>query len=292
LSENFVKKFKISRSIVFSQALNSRFYEIIKPDQIEEKRLIYPVEIQKRIDLYLSKISKRSFPEYIVQMKKNKLPQNFTIMIYGESGVGKTELVKQLAKRYDRPILNVKLSELRTMWFGESERLVTILFAEIRQATIELGIEPIVLFNEADGFFQNRTANKSYKNETNTNIVTILLNELEKFEGILIATSNYTNSIDIAFERRFALKLHVPKPDSNTIRELIRDKLNIRDNDFIQHISNSYNISPAEIENVKMKSLILDVMPDDKEVIEELIRSECNGWSLESRNTIGFNNLI
>ena len=289
LSENFVKKFKIARSIVFSQALNSRFYEIIKPDQIEEKRLIYPVEIQKRIDLYFSKISKRSFPGYIVQMKKNKLPQNFTIMIYGESGVGKTELVKQLAKRYDRPILDVKLSELRTMWFGESERLVTILFEEIRQATIELGIEPIVLFNEADGFFQNRATNKSFKNETNTNIVTILLNELEKFEGILIATSNYTNSIDVAFERRFALKLHVPKPDNNTIKELIKDKLKISDNNFIQHISNTYNISPAEIENVKMKSLLLDVMPDDKELIEELIRSECNGWSMGRRNIIGYN---
>lgn len=289
LHSDFLNQTNLVKPVNQSNALSSKLFDLIKPEDIGFNKLIYPTDLQLRMDKYFKTISKDLFPTYLQNMKDQNLPENFSLMIYGESGVGKTSLVKQVAKKFNRPIFNVNLAELKTMWYGESERLIHQLFTDIRMATEELGIDPIVLFNEADGFFQNRT-NFKHMNETNTNIITILLNELENFKGILIATSNYTDTIDKAFERRFVLKLHIPSPDRKAIKAIIKDKLNITNRAFIDKLLDKYQITPAEMDNVKQKSIILNIRPEHHNDIEELIKEEHAGWDMnKKRKHIGFN---
>ena len=67
---------------------------------------------------------------------------------------------------------------------------------------------PILLFNEADGLIGKRSthANSSVSNTENA-IQNILLDELENFEGIFMATTNLVKNMDEAFERRFLYKV-------------------------------------------------------------------------------------
>jgi hypothetical protein len=289
LDSKFIKKFSIINGGKDAHDLQSDLFDIIYPDQIVQKRLIYPADIQRKIDLYFDQISHNNYDRYLDHMKRQNLPQSYKVMLFGGAGVGKTELVRQIALKYNRPILTVHLSELRTMWYGESERLVHQLFVDIKRVTSELEVDPIVLFNEADGFFHSRSG-ENHKHETNTNIITILLNELENFNGILIATTNFTSSIDKAFERRFTLKIHIPSPDESAVKAIIKHKLNISDEVFVDRLVRMYRITPAELDNVKQKSILLNIHPDQQSEMEELIREEHTGWDMDNnRKQIGFN---
>ncbi len=70
-----------------------------------------------------------------------------------------------------------------------------------------------LLFNEADGVFGKRKDNPS-SNVTQTEIAiqNIILEEMEKLDGILFATTNLTDNLDKAFERRFLFKIRFDKP--------------------------------------------------------------------------------
>lgn len=79
-------------------------------------------------------------------------------------------------------------------------------------------ITPILLFNEADGVINKRKdSNSSAVAQTENEIQNIILQEMEEFKGILIATTNLTDNIDTAFERRFLFKLELTVPTPYTL---------------------------------------------------------------------------
>ena len=63
---------------------------------------------------------------------------------------------------------------------------------------------PILLFNEADAIFGIRQEGATRAvDKMENSIQNIILQEMEKLDGILIATTNLTTNLDKAFERRF-----------------------------------------------------------------------------------------
>lgn len=89
------------------------------------------------------------------------------------------------------------------MWFGESEKLIKGIFDNYRKAVRESKAAPILLFNEADAVLGKRQQNGNNRlAQTENAMQNILLQEMERLEGILIATTNLTQNLDKAFERR------------------------------------------------------------------------------------------
>jgi AAA+ superfamily predicted ATPase len=85
---------------------------------------------------------------------------------------------------------------------------------------------PILVFNEADAVFDKRKdIGQSGVGQTENAIQNIILQELEDFEGILIATTNMTQNFDKAFERRFLYKILFNKPDEATRAKIWEDKI-------------------------------------------------------------------
>lgn len=65
---------------------------------------------------------------------------------------------------------------------------------------------PILFFNEADGVINKRKDSSSSNTaQTENEIQNIILQEMEDFKGILMATTNLIDNIDNAFDRRFYL---------------------------------------------------------------------------------------
>ena len=81
----------------------------------------------------------------------------------------------------------------------------------------------------------------------------LLLQEIEDFEGILIATTNLADNLDPAFERRLLYKIEFKKPGTK-IREkiwksLIPD-LGIQE---IQDLAEKYTFTGGQINNIATK---------------------------------------
>ena len=139
----------------------------------------------------------------------------FACLLYGAPGTGKTETVLQIARAIGRNIMQVNLSELRSMWVGESEKKVKAVFDRYRNFVDYCDKEPILLFNEADGIIAKRSTNAVHAvDQMENTLQNIILQEMETLDGIMMATTNLTQNMDSAFERRFLYKINFHKPET------------------------------------------------------------------------------
>jgi SpoVK/Ycf46/Vps4 family AAA+-type ATPase len=200
----------------------------------------------------------------------------FTILFHGSPGTGKTEAVKQLAKETKREVMHVDLSKTRSKWFGESEKNIAEIFAQYRQLKRNSKLAPILLFNEADGIFGSRTINvDSSSAQISNTIQNVLLEEMENFEGIMVATTNLTRNFDKAFERRFLYKIEFSKPDAETKKQIWLSKIPDISTEIADQLAQEFDFSGGQIENVSRK-LTIDTVLSDIDPSYETLVEYCN----------------
>jgi SpoVK/Ycf46/Vps4 family AAA+-type ATPase len=179
----------------------------IKPESIVSKNLFYEMDEKSQIDKVQNMLDNETYYELMTRLSGKGLPQNMNILLFGSPGTGKTETVLQLAKTSGREIMKVDISQSKSMWFGESEKLIKKIFKDYEQLKKECKLDPILMFNEADAILATRKNNTSSSvAQTENAIQNILLEELENFQGIFIATTNLAENLDKAFDRRFYSK--------------------------------------------------------------------------------------
>ena len=157
----------------------------------KDKRLIYHDQIQKRNLFYNSgeelqlepikkSFSNTAFTILQSRLKSKNMSAGITVLLYGSPGTGKTETVYQLAKKHNRPIFKVEISETKSMWFGEIQKLVKKIFTDYYNFKKTQKICPILLFNEADAIIGKRkSAGSSSVSDTENAIQNVLLEELK-----------------------------------------------------------------------------------------------------------------
>lgn len=118
-----------------------------------------------------------------------------------------------LASELKLPLLKIDASRVLSCWVGESEQNVRRIFDDYVSLQNELGKAPVLLLNEADQLLGARDAGSNAVNRMNNNMQNLFLEGLERFSGILVATTNRRDLLDEAFSRRFTYKLELPPPD-------------------------------------------------------------------------------
>jgi len=143
------------------------------------------------------------------------------VIFYGPPGTGKTMTALSLAKSLKRQILSFDCSKILSMYVGESEKNVRKIFDSYQELALQTKTQPILLLNEADQFLTARTHNPSGSADQMYNqMQNIFLEQIENFDGILIATTNLLENLDSAFSRRFNYKLEFEKPNEIQRRAL------------------------------------------------------------------------
>ena len=135
------------------------------------------------------------------------------IIFYGVAGTGKTITALAMAKSLKKEVLSFDCSKILSMYIGESEKNVRSIFDKYYELRTQTKSEPILLLNEADQFLSSRTAGEgSSSDKMHNQMQNIFLEQIEKFDGILIATTNLLENLDKAFSRRFNYKIEFVKP--------------------------------------------------------------------------------
>ena len=188
------------------------------------------------------------------------------ILMYGAPGTGKTEFVKYLGKELDRKVLVIKGSDILSKWVGESEQNIARAFsrAEAEHA--------ILFFDEIDGLVQNReNAHTSWE----VSQVNELLQQMENFDGVMIAATNFSKNLDPAIMRRFTFKLefdYLTDEGKKTFFERMFKTL-LSDGEFAE-LKTLQNLAPGDFRTVRQENFYLADEQSNMDRIEAL-REEC-----------------
>jgi SpoVK/Ycf46/Vps4 family AAA+-type ATPase len=179
-------------------------------NQLTLEDLIVPKDIGERLRAIIAAVRNRRiiFDEWGFG-EKLSTGKGLCSLFRGDSGTGKTLAAEIIANELTMPLYRVRIPSIVSKYVGETEKNLEKCFREAGLAGA------LLLFDEADSIFSKRTevnnSNDRYSNmETN-----LLLQEVERFEGIVILTTNLDAAIDDAFERRLNHKIDFPFPDAH-----------------------------------------------------------------------------
>lgn len=225
------------------------------------KELFYNPSEKGQIDRLGELLKKGSLDRVYKAMTAKGLRTGFTCLFYGDPGTGKTETVYQLARRTGRKIMEADVAKLRNCYVGETEKNMRLLFEKYRIANAESDRTPILLFNEADAILGKRMdgAEKSVDRMENS-VQNILLEEMEKFSGIMIATTNLLGNLDPAFERRFLFKVRFNKPELEPRSRIWKSQFPSLSEEQALAIAEEFPFSGGQIENVVRKWTIDSIL--------------------------------
>lgn len=175
-----------------------------------------------------------------------------TIVFHGPSGTGKTLAAKILGKEAHLPIWQIDLSMVMDKYIGESEKHLREIFQNAEKHNV------ILLFDEADVLFSKRTSVQSANDRYANSSTTYLLQELERYQGIIILTSNLLSNFDDAFLRRVRYIIRFPLPDDKVKAEKWKNSfaqlpMNVEP-DYIL-FAQKLNLTLAQIENVHQNAI-------------------------------------
>jgi SpoVK/Ycf46/Vps4 family AAA+-type ATPase len=288
------QKFKdeaLSEVVLKTKNRDKNSSDYIHSDKIVEKQLFYGQSIQNQIEELRGLLDEGHYQEITSRMKKAGFRCGFTCLFYGAPGTGKTETVLQLARQTGRDILQVDVSKIKSCWVGESEKNIKSLFDAYKDKVKKSEKAPILLFNEADAIINKRQegAERAVDKMENS-IQNIILQEMENLDGIMIATTNLTQNMDKAFERRFLYKIKFEKPTLEARMHIWHEMIPALSEDDTKTLAEKYEFSGGQIENIARHNAINGILYGDKGNSLEALMSYCDNERLETKQTrkIGF----
>lgn len=170
----------------------------------------------------------------------------------GPPGTGKTICAEAIAHTLGRRLLIVRYAEMESMWVGETPKNVAAAFNLARKENA------VLLFDEADAIASRRSASPDHGfiRESNA-VVNVLLQELERFTGVVIFATNMAANFDPAFERRIRTHVLFEMPGVREREQIWRVQMHPRtplanDVDF-SALGRQFEVSGGDIRNAVLK---------------------------------------
>jgi SpoVK/Ycf46/Vps4 family AAA+-type ATPase len=189
----------------------------------------------------------------------------------GPPGTGKTICAEAIAHSLGRRLLLVRYAELESLWMGETPKNVAAVFRTARDE------RAVLLFDEADAIAARRSTSvdQGVQRESNTT-VSVLLQELESYNGVVIFATNLAANFDPAFERRIRTHVLFEMPGEAEREQIWRVQLHpsrtplAADVDF--QVLARYEVSGGDIRNAVLKAALAaaaEPIPDSSKRIHQ-----------------------
>ncbi len=262
----------------------------IEFNSIMERQLRYNINTQESVQQLFEIVEDEHYSTYVQEVKKQRENAGIILLLSGGPGTGKTELAKQLARSSQRDLLLFDVSKQRNMFLGESEKAIQEVFRKYQEIVQKSKLVPILFFNESDSILQSRNSNYSNLSQTENAVLTILLNEMENFNGILICTTNRPEAMDDAFHRRFLFHLHIDEPNECVRFQLLTQEFPEACPIKLHEMSERYPFTGANLQTFHQQNIISRITRSKKQGLEDALEQFFQSLFLAKNNRmrIGF----
>ena len=189
------------------------------------------------------------------------------ILFDGAPGTGKTFAAEVIANELHRPLQRVDMSNLVSKWVGETGENIVKLFAAARSN------QSILLLDEADALLSKRTEQTSKSTDRYANMeINIILQEIERYDGITILTTNLGQSLDAALERRIQYRITFKEPGvverQKLWRTLIAPEARVEPDINYYKLARDYTLCGGHIKNAILHAAHL-AAPENRPISEQ-----------------------
>lgn len=215
-------------------------YEEIKTEHSFADLVLAP-KIKEELDSLLED------HEYEWELHAQDIKCRRTLILHGPPGCGKTSVAHAIAKHLKLKLYYLNIAQCLNAYQGESEKNIT---AALHFAHME---RCIMLLDEFDSLASKRIHADVAGATTNNRIVNTILVGLDQKppRGIIVACTNFYDSIDAAVKRRFKMKLEIPPASRDTLKKIAANGLKSSLDPAIDEVLAACN-TPAEVADMCM----------------------------------------
>ncbi|MCB9785584.1 MAG: AAA family ATPase [Deltaproteobacteria bacterium] len=215
--------------------------------------LILPEETKGQIREIIEAVAAQQivFREWGFGKKFNK-GRGLSALFDGDPGTGKTLAAEIIAAELGLGLYRVNVANVMSKYIGETEKNLSRVFGEARSA------HAVLLFDEADSLFSKRVEVKQANDRFANMEVNTLLQLIERYDGLVMLTTNLKTSLDSALERRLSFKIAFPFPDAETRatiwRHLLPESAPLGDDLDYDLLGDCYELSGGSIKNAVLRA--------------------------------------
>lgn len=199
--------------------------------------------------LNMIKFKDKLFNEW--NLKGNKdTGRSACLNFWGKPGTGKSMAAEAIASYLDKKLLIVNYAELESKYVGETPKNIKKVFERAKEENA------VIVFEEADSFLGKRLTNVTQSADYGVNVTrSVMLIELESFDGIVVFTTNLLSNYDDAFKRRILANIEFELPDEEGRKSIwdthLPKEMPRNDHVTIEVLANKFdNISGADIKDI------------------------------------------
>jgi len=224
------------------------FFRTINP-QKSFRDLVLPEKTLEEIKSAISQIENHDliFNKWGLK-NKHHIGKAVSLNFIGQPGLGKTLAAEVIAKELNKKLYIVDYSNLIDSYIGETGKNIKYVFDQAKKD------DAVLFFDEADSIISSRTfVIDSIDSLVNAD-KNVLLKELEFFEGVVIFSTNLSQNLDKAFERRISAHVLFEHPSSEQreqIYKLLIDKKTPLSQDVnFKDLSERFDFTGGDIKKV------------------------------------------
>jgi SpoVK/Ycf46/Vps4 family AAA+-type ATPase len=254
------------------RARNSSQTSYITEPRFPLSRVVLPEKTKQKIQTALSLVKNRRllYDTWNLSSVEGSAKHSVSINLYGPSGTGKTLCAEAIAYELGQPFLAVQYSQLESSLVGETNKNIQSVFRLANASNC------VLFFDEADSILGRRLTQISQSADHGINMArSVMLIELEKFDGVVVFSTNLLKSYDKAFARRLLHFVQFDMPDHQARQTLFQVHIpkelpleSIVSLDTLAALTDGF--SGGDIRNVVLKSAALAAIqnvPDNDKIL-------------------------
>jgi len=190
-------------------------FEVRKPQRCLED-LIVSESIVTQIQTTLNRIRYHDTLYNTWNLKKiDPYGRRTAINFFGPPGTGKTFCAEAIAHHLGKSIITVNYAEIESKYVGETPKNITAAFKKAKET------DAVLFFDEADSILGKRLTSVTQSADHGVNVSrSVMLLQLDDFDGVIIFASNLPENYDGAFVRRILAHIEFELPDQDCRKRL------------------------------------------------------------------------
>jgi len=251
---------------------------LVEPSEYDTfENLITYADTKGEIQTAVHSITLRPDMERVFQISRiQPISGRCIINMYGLPGVGKTKCAKAIAKSLDKKLYVVDYAQVISKYMGDTAKHIRQAFQRAREH------EAILLFDEADSLVSKRQSmDRDCATSINQNR-NVLMQELDRFDGIVLMSTNMFTNYDDAILRRINRHVEFKLPDASMLESIYKLHLpsqdRVRNVDYAKVSTASAGLSGGDVLNVCINAMeaaaMSDTNPDNWFVTEEMLLNQ------------------